>query len=246
MSNQTDMIITPQREGAGIRTGTVVGFTAQTVSVDVGGAVLVAGYLRWYVPILEDLVAVGRQDASWLCLGSIAGYGPNQVPNASFELDGDLIGTVPTHWFVSNLSGAGTVSVLTDDIAPNGTHVAVINPGAVARDVVLYSSAFDVAPGERWDISGYAAGLNPAGGALTNVLLIAIWGPDSTTLYPGAPGGAIVDSLTNIGDSTFIYMEGRVTVPATASFMRVGFRTNPALPIGVGARLDFVVARRVF
>lgn len=245
--NQTDLVLTPVQQSAAVRTGTVTDFRAQTVEVDVGGATLTAGYLSSYAPIRGDLVAVARQDASWLCLGSLAGYGPNEVSNPSFEQQGILVNTVPIHWNLVNVAGVASMSVVSDTLAPHGGLVAMVNPDAAAgRDAVVYSTVIPVVPGERWDLSAWVAGVNAVGAAVANARLIAIWGVDVTTGYPGVPTETTVQSLTNLGDSVFVRVSGRVTVPATAAVMRVGIRTTPALPANTGVRMDFFTARKVF
>lgn len=72
MTNQTDLVLTPVKERAVIRTGTVLSSTASSVIVEVSGRQVDAGYLDWYTPVAGDLVALALQDASWLCLGRIA------------------------------------------------------------------------------------------------------------------------------------------------------------------------------
>lgn len=72
MTNQIDLILTPEKQYAVVRTGVVVSSTSSKVSVDVSDTVLEAGYLDWYTPAAGDRVALLLQDASWLCLGKFS------------------------------------------------------------------------------------------------------------------------------------------------------------------------------
>lgn len=56
-----------------IRTGRVFALDGGAVRVEVNGGLVDAGYLTSYVPRLNDTVALVRQDAGWLVLGSLYG-----------------------------------------------------------------------------------------------------------------------------------------------------------------------------
>lgn len=69
-TNQTDLILTAQRERAVIRVGTVVN-VGPPLTVDVGGQNITAGRCRTYIPTVGDRVALALQDASWLVIDEI-------------------------------------------------------------------------------------------------------------------------------------------------------------------------------
>lgn len=56
-----------------IRTGQVAAIDGGSVRVLVNGGVVPAGYLTSYVPRVQDTVALVRQKAGWLVLGSLYG-----------------------------------------------------------------------------------------------------------------------------------------------------------------------------
>lgn len=60
-----------------VRTGTVVGVdrVGGQLRVNVNGGIVDAGYLATYLPQIGHTVALVRQKAGWLCLGSLAGGG---------------------------------------------------------------------------------------------------------------------------------------------------------------------------
>lgn len=69
--NTTDNLLITKQRSAVIRTGRILSRTTPltTVLVRVGDATVQAGVLDEYEPAIGDLVAVARQDASWLVLG---------------------------------------------------------------------------------------------------------------------------------------------------------------------------------
>jgi len=74
MNNLTSPLLAASQPNTVIRMGTVSSTLvagATTVFVTVGGAIIEAGILQGYYPIIGDLVAVAKQDSSWLILGSI-------------------------------------------------------------------------------------------------------------------------------------------------------------------------------
>lgn len=79
MTNQTDMVLTPLRANAVIRTGIVTAVNGDSLVVDVSGVPIVAGYQRHYAPIEGDTVALAVQDASWLVLGAIVAASPGSA-----------------------------------------------------------------------------------------------------------------------------------------------------------------------
>lgn len=73
-TNQTDMTLTPIRERAVVRRGTVVQTGSDgRVLVDIGGVSVRAGHVTSYAPTPGEQVALALQDASWLVLGAVSG-----------------------------------------------------------------------------------------------------------------------------------------------------------------------------
>lgn len=242
--NQSDALLTVSEQNSVTRTGTITEIEVTSVSVLVGGTVITASYLRGSDIVLGDLVAVIRQDSSWVCLGALSGFGPNQIDNPSFELEGPKTG-VPLQWNLADITGVSTMSVVATSTAPEGDLVAQIDVAVGAREAVLYSNAIEVVAGETWSLSGFVAGINPTSTPVVDVILEALFFNSDTTLYPPGVGGDIdVATLLNIPDAPpFSFMSGSVVVPAGFTYMRLGFHTT--LPANSGAQFDFAVARKV-
>lgn len=71
MINSTDQLVIASKQPAVVRVGVIVDITSPLVTVDIGGAQFEAGFLANYLPTEGDLVAVIRQDSSWLVIGEI-------------------------------------------------------------------------------------------------------------------------------------------------------------------------------
>ena len=108
MINTTDNLLIAKQRNATVRTGIIqeVNTTATTLLVTVGNATVEAGFLEPYVPVVGDLVAVIRQDSTWLVLGPFNGTGlfdTGWIPftlNAPFTQSGG--GDVPSYRRVGN------------------------------------------------------------------------------------------------------------------------------------------------
>lgn len=228
-------------------TGTVVSKTATTMQVLVRGVTITAGYLDLGVstPGVGDLVVLGRQASSWYVQGRLAGVGANAVANFSFEQDGARPG-VPSSWFLSQIAGAGTVATVATGYAPAGTYEAVVTAsGGVTQDSLLYSSPINVAPGQVWALSAFAAGVYPPSAALTaTARLFGLWFANDTSLYPTTSAAdTLVQNVTlSSGAPGHFSLSGSVTVPAATTFMRVGLRSGSAANVSVA--WDAVIARR--
>jgi len=241
--NQTDALLAANQENAVARTGEVTALSATTATVLIAGSLIDAAYIRGTGLIVGDIVAVIKQDSSWLCIGALNGFGPNEVFNNSFERQGPLSATVPMGWNLANVTGTSTVSVVASGDAPEGQLVAQIEPAASARECVLNSAPIPVNPGESWSVSGYFAGLNPTSTPEVDGSLRVFFSTTDTAAY--APGSdTLVMSILNIPAAPpFLLASGQVDVPATMLFMRLGFRC--VLPINGGMQLDFAIARKV-
>jgi len=242
--NQSDALLTVTEQNSVTRTGTITSIQVTSLFVLVGGTVIQASYLRGADLNAGDIVAVIRQDSSWVCLGALSGFGPNEIANPSFEDDGPGAG-VPSQWNLANITGVSTMSVVGSASAPEGDVVAQVDVAVGARECVFYSNAIEVVAGETWSLSGFVAGVNPTTTPVVDVILEALFFNSDATLYPPGVGGDIdVATLLDIPDAPpFSFMSGTVVVPTGFTYMRLGFHTT--LPANSGCQYDFAVARKV-
>jgi hypothetical protein len=95
-----------------IRTGTIFALDGGTVRVLVNGGLIDAGYLASYMPQVGHTVALARQDAGWLVLGSIGGPAmPTDKPAP--------VPFVDAFWFpcVANITSASATFVPSNGVA---------------------------------------------------------------------------------------------------------------------------------
>lgn len=243
-TNLVNSLISAQQTPAIVRTGIVTDWTPNYVQVRVGGAELQAAFLDWYQPpIVGDLVALIRQDSSWLVLGRYAGSGENLLENPSFE-DGAAGVGIPLNWFgLTTIAGAppttATVATVADPDAPHGGQVVQITRGGTPQDVVLTSSPISVNPGDVFFMSVYAANAGdawPISGATTpthNVQLMACWFSTDAETFPSATltgDYTMVDRVAPVrAKPPYTYLKGAVKVPAAVpagGVMRMGLRVE--------------------
>lgn len=263
MTNLSDALISSRQVSAVVRTGVVTNWTPTYVQVNVGGSEVSAAFLDWYQPpIVGDLVAVIRQDASWLVLGRYAGAGENLVENPSFEDTAPAAG-VPAPWYQFTLmTGAAppsaTVSVVADADSPQqGQVVALANTGLTAQDVLLTSSPISVNPGEQYFLSTYvaASGFVPGGSVTTpphHAQLLAVFFADEVETFPSATMSddyIMIERQLNVREAPpYSFLSGGMTVPSTVpagSVMRVGLRAELQATSIYSIRFDSVMARRI-
>lgn len=228
-----------------LRTGTIASATTDTVVVVVGGTSFRAQALDTYEPIEGDLVAVLRQDSTWLVLGRISGQGPNEVTDGSFEET--TPGLLPDGWTLYNVSGVSTAVVVTRAGAPGGTQTLRVFPAAGGSNVSLvYSPAISVVPGETWNLAAYVGGDYEEFTANTaDADLVALWFANDTNLYPTTSAAdSTVASLVDVTQlPPFTGLSGSVTVPTGAAVMRVALRST--VTEGQALEWDFVTARQL-
>jgi hypothetical protein len=156
-----------------IRYGRVVAHRYEGLVIDVAGGQFTAGFVASYEPMIGDVVAVARQGATWLVLGTLgaAAGDSTAVPNYSFE-EG-AVGAPPPRWQL--VTSSGSVSLLTDAYTrsdfSDGRQVArwtCTASGSVDCEVV--SDAIPVEPGEQWAV---AASLSTDTFFLTSTALLA-------------------------------------------------------------------------
>jgi len=228
-----------------MRTGTVVSGTADNLVILVGGTSFRAQALESYAPVEGDLVAVLRNDATWLVLGRMPGAGPNEVCDFSFE--DTTAGLPPADWVLYNITGTSSVETVARGGAPGGNQVARVTPLAVGTsESYLYSCPIEVSPGQRWDLSAYVGALyTDSVAADADADLVALWFANDTDLYPTTVSAdstvASLDDVTALPPFTGI--SGTATVPSGASVMRVALRSS--LVADQSLEWDFVTARLV-
>lgn len=226
-----------------LRTGTVTAQDATFVLVLIGATEVPAAYVFGTVFSAGDLVAVLRQDATWFCLGRIAGAGPNEILNPSFEDSGT--GQPPINWFFADIVGISQVSVAQSPMAPEGDQFAQVFSDSATSQSYLYSSPIAVTVNDQYALSAFVAGFYEVDAPQTaDAALVALWFADSDDLYPTTSSADIVvDTFTDVpSPPPFVQLSGTVTAPVTG-FMRVALRSTMAVNQSLG--WDFVTARRI-
>lgn len=244
MSNITAQVIASEGGPySQLRTGTVTAQDATSVTVLVGGTQVPAAYILGATFTAGDLVAVTRQDATWFCHGRIAGQGPNEIQNPSFEMNGP--GQPPLLWFIADIVGLSQATVATSSFAPDGDQIAQVISDAATSQSYLYSSPIAVTAGDIFNLSAFVTGFYGADAPQTaDSAIVALWFADADDLYPTTiSADIVVDTFTDVPSGPpFVQMSGSVTAPVSG-FMRVALRSTMAVDQSLG--YDFVVARRV-
>lgn len=226
-----------------VRTGTVTAASNTTVTVLVGGTQIEAAFPFGAVLLPGHLVALLRQDASWLVLFRIAGAGPNEIQNPSFEISGT--GMPPALWFFADITNVSQASVAEIDYAPDGDQYAQVFSDSATSQSYLYSSPIAVTAGDIFNVSAYVTGFYAVDAAQTaDAALVGLWFADSDDLYPTTSSAdTVISTFTDVPSGPpFVQMSGQVTAPVTG-FFRLALRSTMAINQSLG--YDFVVARRV-
>lgn len=226
-----------------LRTGTVTAATNTTVTVLVGGTQVEAAFEFGAVFLPGHLVALLRQDATWWVLGRVAGAGPNEIQNPSFEISGT--GMPPALWFFADITNISQVSVAESTYAPDGDQYAQVFSDSATAQSYLYSSPIAVTAGDIFNVSAYVTGFYAVDAPQTaDAALVGLWFADSDDLYPTTSSADTVIATYNDVPSgpPFVQISGQVTAPVTG-FMRLALRSTMAVNQSLG--WDFVVARRV-
>jgi hypothetical protein len=227
---------------AQVRTGTVIAVSATSVEVLVGGTSIQASYLTTYTPAAGHLVALLRQDSTWLCLGRIAGSGQNEVQNPGFEAS--PVGLPPTQWEFANLTGLSQ-AVVADDTPPEGSQFAIVVSDSATSNSYLYSSPISVTAGQVLAVSAYVTGFYDINAPQTaDAALVALWFAGITDLYPTTSSADIaVATYTDVPSGPpFVQLSGQVTAPVSG-FMRLALRSTMAVNQSLG--WDLASVRRI-
>ena len=105
MNNLSGAILSSKQPSTVIRTGSIVGgplVGETTCLVSIGGTVVEAGVIEHYIPNVGDMVAVAKQDSSWLVIGAIqrTEWIPFTTLAAGYGVAGS--GAVPAYRVVGN------------------------------------------------------------------------------------------------------------------------------------------------
>lgn len=242
-------------DSAAIRMGTVAEVSPTRLLVRIGNATVATetGWLFSYQPILGDVVAVTRQGAAWITLGSLGSIvANNAVINAGFE--NGSTGVSPPNW--SLVTTAGTPSLTTTLWDANtradgieGSQVAAVVASAGVVTTELVSDPVPVAPGDPWAIAGYYRTL--ADFTATSVCSIVL----NLSWYSSSSLGSL---LSTKGSGTHVVARGPewrllrvqgsrgITAPAGAQFLRLRFSLSwSSAASGDAVYFDRTIARRL-
>lgn len=242
MVNSTAQVIAAEGgPWAQVRTGTIASANDNSAIIVVGGTSFTASFISPYEPAPGELVAVIRQDASWIILGRIAGSGANEILNGSFEDSPD--GTFPTDWEQYDITNASTFAVDSIDDAVDGTNVATVFTASATAESYLYSSPVSVLVGDSLSLSAYVGAMlgdNPY--VNVDAALYALWFANSTDLYPTTSSAdTLIDSVTSVPVlPPFTPLSGTVVAPVSG-FMRLALRSTVADTTGLA--WDFAIVR---
>lgn len=228
---------------AQVRTGTVADANSGSATIVVGGTSFQASFISPYVPSSGDLVAVVRQDSSWIILGRIAGQGQNLVVNNSFE--STPLGAFPDNWFLANLAGTSSNAfTVSTPVVEGSRSLSVVSATGIAAQSYVYSSPIAVTAGDIITLSAYAgADANGTTPVAVDAALFALWFANSTDLYPTTSSAdSSIASAVNIPLAPpFTSLSGSVTAPVTG-FVRLALRS--AVNGSTSVVWDFSTLRR--
>lgn len=227
---------------AQVRTGTISSANDNSASIVVGGTAFTASFISPYEPQPGELVAVIRQDSSWIILGRIAGSGANEILNGSFEADPE--GSFPSDWNQYDITGGSTVATVASPDAVDGDFVLQVNTDSATTAVsYVYSSAVPVTAGDQFTLSVYVgAFLGDNEYLQVDAALYALWFANTTDLYPTTSSAdTLVDSVTSVPVlPPFTPLSGTVTAPVSG-FMRLALRAT--VQDTTGLQFDFAIVR---
>lgn len=226
-----------------LRTGIVTAASTTSLTVLVGGTQVQAAFPKGTTFLVGDLVMIARQDASWAVLYAIAGFGPNEIQNPSFENSGT--GMPPVNWIIYDITGISQVSVAEVAWAPDGTQYAEVFSDSATSQSYLYSEPIPVTAGDVFNVSAYVTGFYAVDAAQTaDAALVGLWFASPANLYPTTSSADIViATYTDVPSGPpFVQLSGQVTAPVTG-FFRLALRSTLAVNQSLG--WDLAIAREV-
>ena len=249
-------ILDAQPEAAVIRMGVVASLdaAARWLSVRIADSVAAtpAVWLSSYEPLIGDVVAVSRQGAAWVVLGSLASAvdaSTNAVANYTFD-QGD-VGAVPPRWQLVTSAGSPTLLTVEYNRADriDGVRVArLLSPGAATVTTEVVSDTAPVVTSQYWAAGGWVRTLADFDvSTVCTVQLYVAW-------YSGQ---SLSDFLSQTSSGTYPVCRGTpwtflrsqgtqgIVVPAGATHMRVKLAFSWQAAAGDAIYIDRVIARRV-
>jgi hypothetical protein len=226
---------------------------SDSITVRISGTpVLVqASYLfPQYLPVLGDLVAVIKQDAQWLVLGTMSGSINSLAMNPSFE--NGATGATPSDWNITSVSGAGGTitfqkqagSYLGQPIAGNfvGAVDFTSNGVAAASQSNITSDMIPADGNEQWTGALWIAGGIMSSGTLSlQTLFLEFFDPSSALLSSNT-----IAQYT-LGDVTIprTYLRPQATNPSFTSpvdtaFVRLRLNVQFVMPAPAGGTVSTV------
>lgn len=249
------MATTP--DAAEVRMGTIVSRGRKYVGVRIGNAVNAtdAAWLSSYQPILGDVVAVSRQGAVWVVLGSLGGTieSNNALVNYSFE-DGPA-GVLPLGWSLVTTSGSPTfvadLWAFEEFFALDGVQVGALTSSTTATvNTEVVSDPLPVLGGQQWAAAGYyRTWTNYTMSTTAAIQLRLSWYGDATLGSLISTNAAAVQLVSRgMIDWQLLVAQGDVgyTPPIGATVMRVRMAvTSWSAVAGDTIYFDRMIARRL-
>lgn len=249
MSSTSAMTIASQGgPWAQIRTGTIVEASGASAVVLVGASTFTASIVAPFgipapaAPAVGTLVAVGRQDSSWIVFGSVLGVSGNLILNGSFE--NSPPGSFPESWTLYDVTNTSSATVGGIPAPVAGTNVVVVEAVTAPGTSILYSSPVAVNAGERYQLSVFVgADYDPAAAMTADATLLALWFAAPTDAYPTTSSAdtTVATATDVIASPPWTPLSGQVTAPVTG-FLRLGLRS--VVDVNQSLLYDFAVVRK--
>jgi hypothetical protein len=155
MNNLSGAILSSKQPSTVIRTGSIVGgplVGETTCLVSIGGTVVEAGVIEHYIPNVGDMVAVAKQDSSWLVIGAI-----QRTEWIPFVLSSGFIhettGAVPAYRVIGNqVYWRGRVRAASGTI-PNASVLFIVPTAIRPMDSATVSHGWAVARSSTTGVS---------------------------------------------------------------------------------------------
>lgn len=250
-------VMDAQKAGAAIRMGVVARVMpqAQSLLVRISNAEVAtpAAWLTSYEPMIGDVVAVTRQDAGWVVLGSLGTAldpGTNLVANYTF--DSGAIGALPPQWQL--VTSAGSPTLVSADYPRadviDGSRVAKLtSPGAATITTEVVSDPIPITSARQWVVGGSVRTLTDfAMSTACSVQVYAAWYTSVNLAGFISQVGSGAYAVTRGMPWTLIQVQDAgeaVVSPVNASWMRVKFAFSWAAAAGDSVYIDRVIVRNV-
>ena len=243
-----------QPSSAAVRMGTVAEISpvGRWLMVRIANASVAtpATWVSSYRPMLGDVVAVSRQDATWVVLGALGvalDVTANPVPNYTFDL-GD-VGSLPPYWTLVTSAGSPTLTsyVYPRDDVIDGERVArLLTAGSGTVTTEMVSDPIAVVPSQSWAVGGWVRTLTDFAMATTcTVQVYAAWYSDLDLPSFLSQEGSGTYAVTRGMDWTLVRAQRwtGIVAPLGAAYLRVKFAFSWSAAAGDAIYIDRVIAR---